>query len=73
MNPIILDYVILDPAIRGGGIGPWFIQESLRAESDSGFDFCELRTSQHNYAAIGCYEKLGFRTLKSFTAGVWPH
>ncbi len=60
-RPIILDYVIIDPNVRGSGIGPWFIAESLRREKDSGFDYCELRTSQHNHMAIGCYEKLGFR------------
>ncbi len=60
-NPIILDYVILDPSVRGAGLGPWLIRESLRREADAGFDFCELRTSHHNLAAIRCYEKLGFR------------
>lgn len=60
-NPLILDYVVLDPAARGGGTGPAFIAETLRRMSDEGFDYCELRTSQHNHAAIGCYEKLGFR------------
>jgi len=59
--PIILDYVILAPEARGGGVGPWFVQESLKQEAESGFDYCELRTSAHNHAAIGCYEKLGFR------------
>lgn len=66
-NPIILDYVILEGSARGGGVGPWFVQESLvreseeTADSGGGFDYCELRTSQHNHAAIGAYEKLGFR------------
>lgn len=59
-NPLILDYVILDPKIRGGGMGPWLIQESLYRERKQGFDFCELRTSQHNHRAVTGYEKLGF-------------
>jgi ribosomal protein S18 acetylase RimI-like enzyme len=25
-----------------------------------------------NHAAVQLYEKLGFTTIKSFTAGVWP-
>ena len=58
--PIILDFVILDPAIRGGGLGPWLIDESLRREGESGFDFCELRTSAHNLSAMTAYEKMGF-------------
>lgn len=60
-TPLILDYVILDPRIRGGGLGPWLIQESLFRERRQGFDFCELRTSQHNHRAVIGYEKLGFR------------
>ncbi len=59
--PIILDYVVIDPELRGVGAGPRLVRESLRRERDSGFDFCELRTSSHNTAAIVCYEKLGFR------------
>lgn len=59
--PIILDFVLLDPAVRGGGLGPWFIEESLAGEAESGFDYCELRTSAHNLPAVNCYEKLGFR------------
>jgi GNAT superfamily N-acetyltransferase len=60
-NPLILDFVLIDPAIRGGGIGPWFIEETIGMESDSGFDFCELRTSIHNIGAMACYEKIGFQ------------
>lgn len=60
-NPIILDYIVIDPEARGGGVGPWIVRESLARESGEGFDYCELRTSQHNHAAIGAYEKLGFR------------
>lgn len=65
VNPIILDYVILDPARRGGGAGPWFVQETLRRESEAGFDFCELRTSTHNLPAVGLYEKTGFRACST--------
>ena len=60
-RPLILDYVLLPPEMRGRGLGPWLIEESLRQEGSGDFDFCELRTSQHNYPAIACYEKLGFR------------
>jgi GNAT superfamily N-acetyltransferase len=64
-NPIILDYIAIETSARGGGIGPWIVAESLARESASGFDYCELRTSQHNHAAIGLYEKLGFRICAS--------
>ena len=58
--PIILDFVLLAPELRGSGFGPWLIMQSLLAERDAGFDYCELRTSAHNNPAVVCYEKLGF-------------
>jgi GNAT superfamily N-acetyltransferase len=64
-NPLILDYVVLDPKVRGGGLGPWLIQDSLERERGQGFDYCELRTSQHNHRAVIGYEKLGFRLCAS--------
>lgn len=64
-SPLILDFVILDPAIRGGGLGSWLVAESLGRESAGGFDYCELRTSAHNLAAVMTYEKLGYRCCAS--------
>ena len=64
-NPLILDFVLIDPVIRGGGIGPWFIEQTLDLESDSGLDYCELRPSLHNTAAVVCYERLGFHHCTS--------
>jgi GNAT superfamily N-acetyltransferase len=63
--PIVLDFVLLDPAIRGGGLGVWLVAESLSREAESGFDYCELRTSAHNLGAVMTYEKLGFRCCAS--------
>jgi ribosomal protein S18 acetylase RimI-like enzyme len=31
-----------------------------------------LTVTADNKAAVELYEKLGFHTIKSFTAGVWP-
>lgn len=59
-NPLILDFVLLDPSVRGKGLGPLFIEETLRREGEQAFDYCELRTSAHNLSAVCCYEKLGF-------------
>lgn len=60
-EPLILDFVLVSPAVRTGGLGSWLIAESLAREAEEGFDFCELRTSAHNLSAVACYEKLGFR------------
>lgn len=65
-RPLILDFVLLDPAARGRGLGAWFIQETVRRAADEArragepFDFCELRTSAHNLPAVVAYEKAGF-------------
>lgn len=59
-SPIILDFVLLAPEMRGGAYGPWLIMKSLIAEREAGFDYCELRTSAHNCPAMVCYEKLSF-------------
>jgi GNAT superfamily N-acetyltransferase len=63
--PLILDFVLIDPAVRGGGLGPWLIEETLAREEGGGFDYCELRTSAHNLPAVMAYEKLGFRCCAS--------
>lgn len=67
-NPLILDFVILDPSIRGRGLGPALVGRSLAAcaqksenEAEKAFDYCELRTSHDNLPAIAMYENLGFR------------
>lgn len=64
-NPLILDFVLLDPSVRGQGVGPWFIHETLLKESAEAFDYCELRTSAHNLPAVVTYEKLGFQCVAS--------
>jgi GNAT superfamily N-acetyltransferase len=64
-TPLILDFVLLDPSVRGGGLGPWFIEETLSRAGEGNFDFCELRTSAHNLPAVIGYEKLGFRCCAS--------
>lgn len=64
-SPIILDFVLLDPAVRAGGLGTWLVAASLAREADGGFDYCELRTSAHNLSAVMTYEKLGFRCCAS--------
>lgn len=70
-TPLILDFVLLDPAVRGGGFGPWFIEETLALENEAGFDYCELRTSAHNLPAVQTYEKLGFRLCATDFALHW--
>lgn len=64
-RPLILDFLLLGPKVRGRGLGPWFVEETLSRAADSGFDYCELRTSAHNLPAVASYEKVGFRCCAS--------
>lgn len=72
-EPLIMDFILLDPALRGQGVGPWFMEQTLLRESDQGFNYCELRTSAHNPSAVACYEKLGFCLCASdFVLSIGP-
>jgi len=61
---VILDFVCVAPAARGGGVGRWFISQTLRRLGKN-FTMVELRTSENNYAALGCYEALGMQIISS--------
>jgi ribosomal protein S18 acetylase RimI-like enzyme len=43
--------------------------EALRVQK---FNELTLTVTSENRAAVRLYENLGFTTIKSFTAGVWP-
>jgi ribosomal protein S18 acetylase RimI-like enzyme len=36
------------------------------------FKELSLTVTAENHTAVHLYERLGFTTIKSFTAGVWP-
>jgi len=61
---VILDFVCLAEPARGGGVGRWFIAQTLQRLSDR-FAMVELRTSHHNYPALACYEALGLRIVST--------
>jgi ribosomal protein S18 acetylase RimI-like enzyme len=46
---------------------------AIRALCSMKFQELTLTVTAENKTAVRLYEKLGFRTIKSFTAGVWPH
>ena len=63
-RPLILDFILIDPALRGSGLGLWLAEEGIaRACAAEPFDYCELRTSAHNLPAVAAYEKLGFKLV----------
>ena len=60
------------PGYQGHGIGRMLMHTS--AETLRGMKFRELTltVTSENYGAVQLYEKLGFKTIRTFTAGVWP-
>lgn len=60
------------PGHQGNGLGRMLMQASLDALRAKKFHELTLTVTSVNARAAQLYEQLGFRTLKSFTAGVWP-
>ena len=64
LSLIVLDFVVVDAAWQGKGVGRWLLAETLNAIG-AGYDWVELRTSYNNYPALALYHKLGFETIAS--------
>jgi ribosomal protein S18 acetylase RimI-like enzyme len=61
------------PGYQGHGLGRMLMLAAIRALCSMKFQELTLTVTAENKTAVRLYEKLGFRTIKSFTAGVWPH
>jgi ribosomal protein S18 acetylase RimI-like enzyme len=64
--------ICVQPGYQGHGIGRMLMLTSLEALRGMKFRELTLTVTSDNYTAVRLYEKLGFSTIKSFTAGVWP-
>ena len=60
------------PGHQGHGLGRALMITAVDALRGLKFHELTLTVTSVNHGAVQLYEKLGFRTLKSFTAGVWP-
>jgi ribosomal protein S18 acetylase RimI-like enzyme len=60
------------PGFQGHGIGRMLMETSADALRSMKFRELTLTVTSENRTAVQLYEKLGFQTIKSFTAGVWP-
>jgi ribosomal protein S18 acetylase RimI-like enzyme len=60
------------PGHQGHGLGRALMVTAVDALRGLKFHELTLTVTSVNHSAVQLYEKLGFRTLKSFTAGVWP-
>jgi ribosomal protein S18 acetylase RimI-like enzyme len=60
------------PGSQGHGLGRALMITAIDALRGLKFHELTLTVTSVNEGAVRLYEKIGFRTLKSFTAGVWP-
>ncbi len=59
------------PGYQGHGIGRHLMEASIGALRAQRFRDLSLTVTAVNAPAVRLYEKLGFRTVKTFAAGVW--
>jgi ribosomal protein S18 acetylase RimI-like enzyme len=64
--------ICVQPGFQGHGLGRLLMQTSADALRSLRFKELSLTVTAENHTAVQLYEKLGFITIKSFTAGVWP-
>jgi ribosomal protein S18 acetylase RimI-like enzyme len=60
------------PGYQGHGLGGMLMQSSMDALRTMKFRELTLTVTSENRSAVQLYEKLGFETIRTFTAGVWP-
>ena len=62
----------VQPGFQGHGLGRILMQTSAEALRALKYNELTLTVTSENHKAVHLYERLGFSTIKSFTAGVWP-
>jgi ribosomal protein S18 acetylase RimI-like enzyme len=60
------------PGFQGHGLGRMLMNRSNEALRSLKFKELTLTVTSENRTAVQLYDQLGFHTIKSFTAGVWP-
>jgi ribosomal protein S18 acetylase RimI-like enzyme len=64
--------ICIMPGYQGHGLGRLLMQASIEALRAKGYAELTLTVTSANATAVRLYDHLGFRTIKSFAAGVWP-
>jgi len=63
--------VCVMPGYQGSGIGRHLMEQSIQALRRKNYEALSLTVTSTNRQAVELYERLGFRTVKKFAAGVW--
>jgi ribosomal protein S18 acetylase RimI-like enzyme len=64
--------ICVQPGFQGHGLGRALMETAANALRSMRFKELSLTVTAENHTAVHLYERLGFTTIKSFTAGVWP-
>jgi len=62
----------VQPGFQGHGLGRLLMHASEDALRGMHYKELSLTVTAENRTAVQLYERLGFHTIKTFTAGVWP-
>ena len=63
--------ICIMPGYQRNGLGKRLIAATIAALRERGYTGLSLTVTSSNANAVGLYEKIGFATIKTFTAGVW--
>ncbi len=63
--------ICVSPAVRGTGIGHELLRQSLTTLREMGCISASLTVTTANQDAVTLYERLGFQTIRRFSAYVW--
>lgn len=63
--------ICVTPAVRGTGIGHALLRQSLTTLRDMGCEAASLTVTADNRDAVALYERVGFRTIRQFSAYAW--
>ena len=57
---LVLDYLAVEPASRGMGLGKALAEACIRCAGDAGYEQLELQVAAENARALSLYRRLGF-------------
>jgi ribosomal protein S18 acetylase RimI-like enzyme len=63
--------ICVSPTVRGTGIGHELLRQSLTILRDAGCRSATLTVTSSNEDAVTLYERVGFETIRQFSAFVW--
>jgi GNAT superfamily N-acetyltransferase len=63
--------VCVMPGHQGHHIGRQLMERSIEVLRQKGYESLSLTVTSSNRRAVELYERLGFKTIKTFAAGVW--